>query len=527
MPKLIEMLIPGIAAFLIAVFLPKHLITLIRELIKFIVTSLLKFWYLTLLIIFLIFFINIITEYKYLGEFTSYRFILSILLSLSIIIPLIALKRELFKKYQQINIALFGCFSVKENEYLTIDIDSQNLNEKINKVTEKVASDFYTYHNSLIKLNNIIIPKFIPILLGHNGLNKFIRKRVTTKKHLTTLHFIRNINEQNVSVILNIDKDSLTDSAPVTNAEKLINSLSDANDLNSSKTIELTMKIYLLVFGQSFNDLMINKNNFNVVHYILDDTERLIKDIRKDISNLSETHKNAIEAFLIYWTSYVERYKAVLLLEQKQFIGAIQHIIKSTKLNPYFPYDNYSTLKLDYTKKYGIALASEINETNKILKTNIDELANEKVMLELAKQVQFAETSFNYQIIKRIIQNDNSKEIEDIIKTEIDKLDNTNPFILLTKSEVTKHLKKGTEKINEIYVDRFDECVSILKEILKIDGDFPLINTKLGLMLLMKGWHFNNEQLIKKGTEEYKKGMHFMIELGLNINEKSPTDNKL
>ena len=64
--------------------------------------------------------------------------------------------------------------------------------------------------------------------------------------------------------------------------------------------------------------------------------------------------------------------------------------------------------------------------------------------------------------------------------------------------------------------------ISILKEILKIDSEFPLINTKLGLMIIMKGRHFNNEQLIKEGTEEYKKGMHFMIELGLNINKKKP-----
>ena len=63
-------------------------------------------------------------------------------------------------------------------------------------------------------------------------------------------------------------------------------------------------------------------------------------------------------------------------------------------------------------------------------------------------------------------------------------------------------------------MDRFDECINILREIVKLDSEFPLLNTKLGMMIMMKGWHFKNDQLIEEGMKEYKKGMHFMIELG-------------
>ena len=135
-------------------------------------------------------------------------------------------------------------------------------------------------------------------------------------------------------------------------------------------------------------------------------------------------------------------------------------------------------------------------------------------MAELIKQVQYAETTFNYDVIKGILQSENTKEIGDLLISELDKLDKTNPFILLTKNEVIKYIKKGTEKFNEIYVDRFDECIHILRETIKLDSEFPLLNTKLGLMIMMKGMHFNNQQLIEEGANEYKKGMHFMIELG-------------
>lgn len=514
MSKLIEEIIIATVAFLAAVFLPKNVVALVRESVKFIFASLFKYWYLTLIISGLLFYFNLQTDYMYLGQFISYRFVLTAILSVTTITTTISICKELFKKYEPINVALYGCFSVKENEYLTIDVDSENLNEKIEKITETVTSTLFSYRTNLIKTNNIIIPKFIPILLGHKGLNTFIKKRVAKEKHLATLHFLRDINKQNVSVIINYNKDRLTNTNPIANAERLINSLSADNDLNSSKTIELSVKIYLLLFGQSMTDVMLDDKNLSNVHYILDDTEKLIANIKDDASNFSVAHKIEVEDFLNFWTSYIERYKAVLLLEQKQFSGAIQHIVKSIKLNPYFPYDSYTSLKQDFTKKYGIALVPTLNETNNILETNIDEKANDNVMAELIKQVQYAETTFNYDVIKGILQSENTKEIGDLLISELDKLDKTNPFILLTKNEVIKYIKKGTEKFNEIYVDRFDECIHILRETIKLDSEFPLLNTKLGLMIMMKGMHFNNQQLIEEGANEYKKGMHFMIELG-------------
>lgn len=514
MSKFIDQIITVLVTLISAVFLPKNLVAFFRELSKFIFTSFFKYWYLTLLIIGLFLIFNFKTDYIYFGQFTSYKFILTLIISISIITTFFALWKELFKKYEPINIALYGCFSVKEKEFLTIDIDSENLNERIKKVTEKVNSNFFSYRNNIIKINNIIIPKFIPIILGHNGLNSFIKKRVVEKNHFATLHFIRKFNEQNISVILNYNKDDLTNSNPLEYAERLINRLSADNDLNSSKTIELCVKIYLLLFGQILNDLIFDDKDLSKVHYILDDTEKLIADIKDDTLNLSEKHKIEVSDFLNYWTSYVYRYKAILLLEQKQYIGSVKHIVKSIKLNPYLPYDSYVSLKQDFTKKYGIDLAPAMKETYEMFETKFDLKANDLIIEELKKQVQYTEAPFNYEIILDILQNDNTNEIGNLLISEFDKLDKSNPFILLTRNEVTKFIKKGTEKFNGIYVDRFDECINILRESVKLDNEFPLLYSKLGMMLMMKGMHFKNDKLIEDGIQEFKKGIHFINELG-------------
>lgn len=514
MTKFVETIVIGLGTLVLSIFLPKQIVTLIREILKFIFNSLFRYWYLTISILGLVSLINYLSNFVYLGEYTSFKFILFTTLSISFIVTSFAIYRELLKKHKPFNIAFYGCFSVKENEYLTIDIDSENLNDKIEKICEVVSSTIFSYRTKFIKINNISLPKFIPILLGHKGFNEFIKKRIDSKKHLAAMHFIRDINKQNVVAIINYDKNTFKNAAPINTAEKLITNLSLDQDLNSIKTIELSVKIYLLMLGQSMTDFMLKNSQYGNVQCILDDTEKLISDIRNDAINISENHRKSVEEFLNFWTGYVERYKSVLLIEQKQFSGAILHIIKSIKLNPYFPYDSYSALKQDFTKKYGIDLTSTLNEVNKDTGTDNQQQLNNKVKEDLVPQVKYPDLTFNYEIMNQILFLDSSSETGELLISELNKLDKNNPFVLLSISEVIRYVKKGTEKFNQIYVDRFDASIDLLKETLILDSEFPVINLKLGTLMMMKGMHFNNDKLVEQGMKEYKKGMHVMKELG-------------
>jgi len=514
MSKFIDQLVVGTATFILSIFLPKHFITLIRELIKFIFISLIRYWYITAFITGLIFFINYKTDCKYLDQFYSTTFLLVILISNITIVPVIALLIQLFKTFKPFNIAYYGCFSVKENEYLTIDLDSENLNERFEKLHQNIIANHYCYKNGLIKTNIVKIPKFISILIGSKGINKFIQKRIVSKKHIASIHFIRDINKQNLTAIINFDKANLVHTTPLDNAENLISNLSSDSNINNLKIIDISTKIYFLLFGQTMIDMMIDFKKFVEVHSILDDSEKLLSEILNISSDLADKHKSSILEFINYWKSYTERYRAIVLIEQNQFLGAIQHIMKSISLNPYYPYFDYVTLKQDFTKKYGIDLAPSINHAIKELDLELDESENDNVKQNLEQQVEFVKATFNYQIVKEILERENTEKIRNSLSEEFSKLDKTNPFILLTISEVIKYMEKGTEKYNEVYVARIDETINLLKDILKLDDDFPLIHTKIGLLTTMKGFHYDNEKMVEDGLKEYEKGMYFMSKLG-------------
>jgi len=524
MKKLNEIIITAIITVLLTIFLPKQIQVLIREFVRFIFKSIFKYWYLVILIAACCFLFNFYTKNVYLGENTSIRFILTTFVIVILIISCLGVFKILFKRFKPINIAIYGCYSIKENEYLTIDIDSESLNDIIEKTIKDATSNVFTYRKNLIKIIQVSIPKFIPILLGYKKFNDFVRKRVDLNNHLATLHFIRDINTQNVRAIINYGKQGLTNIEPIKNAEKLITNLSLDPNLNNIKSIELSVKIFLLLFGQSVIDFLIDNKEFDIAHNILDDTEKLIVEIKTDSIEIPEKLRTSIENFLSVWLGNVERYKAILLIDQKQFSGAIKHIIKSIKLNPYYPYDNYISLKQDITKKYAIEMIPALNENQKVLETGVSDEVNNKVKENLLTQIKYVETTFNYEIIKEILLKANSKEIEDLLVEELKNSDKNNPFVLYIEYEVIKYIKKGDDKFNEMYVARFDDCINLLYEILKLDSDFPLIYTKLGTMLFMKGVHFSDDELIERGGKEYKKGIHIMTELGFDFSQKTNED---
>ena len=104
MSKFIDQLVVGTATFILSIFLPKHFITLILELIKFIFISLIRYWYITTLVTGLIFFINYKTDCKYLDQFYSITFLSVVLISNIIIVPVIALLIQLFKTFKPFKI---------------------------------------------------------------------------------------------------------------------------------------------------------------------------------------------------------------------------------------------------------------------------------------------------------------------------------------------------------------------------------------------------------------------------------------
>lgn len=506
MSLFLEQLYAGLGTFIISIFLPKHFTTFIRELLKFMFKSIIKYWY----ILFFIIVFTLLLNYKLL-DISIITILISIIILDAIIVSSINLYIQFNQKYNLYNVAFYGCFSVKKNEYLTIDIDSENLTERFERRIEEIHKNHYSYRNKVLENNIIKIPKFICIILGLQKLNAFIQKRIILQKHIASIHFIRNINNQELNVIINFDRNNINNTSIIDNAENLISNLSSDSNINNFKIIDISALIYFLVFGQLFNDMIIEQKKFKEVHYILDDSEKIISNLISLSNEIPK--KDLVIEFCNYWMGYIERYRAVLLMEQESYSGAIQHIIKSINYNPYFPYSDYATLKQDFTKKYGIELVPNYNNLNNEINYE-DDIDFNSVKNDLEQQINFIEVSFHYSVIKEILQKNNTQAIRDELDRSFSKLDQTNPFVLLIISEIIKHMEKGSQKYNEIYIDRIDETVTLLKKVLEIDNDFPLIHTKIGTLMCIKGFHYDNEKIIEEGFKEYNKGIHIMSRLG-------------
>ncbi|RYJ44292.1 hypothetical protein [Flavobacterium beibuense] len=515
MSKFSEEIIAIVATFLGSIFLPKHLITLIREVIKFMFFSVFRKWYILIILSIAIIYFNYLSG-KVLGDFYSVEFSVYLFLTNVIVIFIITLFQKLYRNYKPINIAFYGCFTIKENEYLTIDIDAENLNERIEKTIENISASFHTYKKHFIKPINIDLPKFIPIALGPRKLNRYIKNRVNAGKHLASIHFTRNINDQNLSIVVNYNKNSLVQTKALDNLEKLINDLALDKAVHSTKLIEISIKIYMLYFGQSIMDMFIDFKKFTDVHYMIDDMEKLLKGIGNDIADIPDKHKSQINLFISFWSSYIERYRSIILLEQGQTLAAFQHIMKSIKYNPFYPYEDYESLKQDYTKRYAIEVISKMPEFYDDTEADIARIEeNFSIMGNLVEQIEHPFATYNYEIIKEILRRDSSQKMIDYLEDSFSQLDKDNPFILLSMSEVIRYAKKGTEKINEIYAERVDEAIDLLKKVIEIDNDFAIIHSKIGTVIWMKGIHYENEEITNEGIEEMRKGMHYISQVGL------------
>lgn len=513
MNEILKDILKGLAGLGLTLLLPKYILFSIREILKFGIKSIVKIWYVSLCIITISIFIWYNIEVgKYIDPFT---FIVLTFSTIFLTTFLIYLHKSLKVNYKGMNSAIYGCYSVKEQEYLQVDIDAESINQKLKQICQKYNSTIFIFKTGLLQLNYIEFPKFISTLLGYEGINSKIQKRVLSKTHVFAIHYFREIGEQKLLIELNYNKTDFSNPEFVEKVIAIFNIISEKSNLSNLGIVEISIKFLTLIFSQTLIDYLIDSKDYGKIHTTLEDVEKLLEEIREETLQLNiEQNNKEFTNFYSTWKSVVERYKAILLIEENQISGAVKYIFKSITTNPYYPYDNYESFKKNYTKKYAISYTYAKEETDPILEvTNLKDynLAREK----LADQIESFDATFNTEIILEIIRLNKTKEIIKLIEMNLDRLDKSNPALLLLKSDIIKHLPKGNKKFNEIYILRFDDCIDPIKDLLLIDKDFPLMHMKLGGLLSCKGINYDNKILIKQGMEEWKKGIHLYTELGL------------
>jgi hypothetical protein len=297
MQDYIKDIIKAIIVGVIAVFLPKHILLFVREIIKFVFFSVFKYWYASVLISLIALVAGYVlkTQYPYVD---TIRYVSVCIFIVGIVtLSYYSYVKELSVKASFINIALFGCYTVRESEYLIVDVDAEELNEKIISIAQSESSRIFTYRAGLVDVNFVRIPNFIAIFLGYAKLHKFLKTQVESGKHSASMHFIRNINKQNLSVRINCNSSVFSESYTLEKTFGVVDSVVSDPDVGNTKGIEISVKFYLLIFAQVVLDLLIRGDKISEVYYILDDSERLISEIRASAINFSSKSKNLINNF--------------------------------------------------------------------------------------------------------------------------------------------------------------------------------------------------------------------------------------
>lgn len=500
----------GLIGIIIVVFLPKQIFISIREFIVFGLKSIVKFWKINCFLALL----SIFVYYKTtsLGKTNILHFVFisaTLILLVSVIFSFVSIYLKLNK---QNSLMIYGCYSSKEKEYLFLDLDAELVNDRLIKECEQLNNKLFVLRSNILSLDFLEFPKFIPIILGYRGTIRLFEKFIANKRHISSLYFIRDVSDQKILTNLNYDQTNFVNPELMSLLISLQNKISNEK-IDIKEIAIINLKLNVLIFGQSCLDYFVHSKDYKNSNTIIEDTERILLEINEQIERNITNELKEFKDFFNIWSSNIDRYKAIVLLEQDELKGAISYIISSIKLNPYYPYSNYQTFKTNFSKRYGIELSYSIEKMSKDIELG-DENDFEEIRRQLSNSIVSKDAEFNTKIIQEIISKDIKKSSLAYLENELKTLDSSNPAILLLKSDIIKYLPDGTEKVNEIYFGRIDETVSILNEINKFDNKFPIINAKIGSLMMIKAFHNENEKDIENAIKIWSEGIHFLTELG-------------
>lgn len=425
-------------------------------------------------------------------------------------------------KIEVMNVAVYGCYSINENKKPIIDTTCDEINLVIQNSVKSTNSKVYSYKNAIL-LHQAQIPETLFSESSYEKLNELIKQKIHDVAHLASIHFYNNQKENKLHAIVNYNDYVLSYSAPAETVQKISNRILNLNSLTRNESINISLNLFYLAYSQVHLDMMLEEKDYKNLHYTLDGCEKLALEIKLSGEHLPTEYKLELNEFLNFWLSHCARYRSIAFRDDKEYHGAVSSIFKAITLNPFYPYTNYASLKADYSKRYAVELVPTLNEMN-VLFPEIDVSSEENTAIaeELWQQIEFKEVSYNYLILKEIMYDtQDDKDLINYIEHELEKLDNNSPFILITKSEIIRFLKKGTKKINGIYESRLDDAINYLRTAIALDSDFPVLYTKTGSLLLMKGAHSFSPKSLKESAEMYKKGAHFLAQLGFRIRPKS------
>lgn len=492
-----KILLGAIFAFIIGTFLVPRLSEFIRALTSFIFLNP-RHWISFITFGFILYFV------------ISLPLLVSILISIIITTTISAFFsfRTFTKKP---TLVYFGTYFNNDNNYINKNFKTEQIDSIIEEEIDIFRAYSYLIKSKLVEIKTIDIPKFYILVKNYKKLTSLF-KILVTKSTVFGFSFFIDSDYIHYKSYLNINR--LDISAIFKENLEAIQDILENTDISERVKITLTIKVNLMVFTQSFNDMFLQLDDFAGFKYSLEDNLKLINSVKQDLKiNRIESDK-AINFVRNFECSY-HRFSSILAFNQANYQNGIKHIFESLKLNPYFPYDNNEEFKRLFITRYYLELLPNIianeDETSRFF---IDTMqAYEVLLLRVEENIIFFTIDIykEYILGNELLDND-IKFIEEGLNTLDDNVAN-----LIFKTEVLKFLPKGIEKFNEIYVDRIEECIVILNKINDIDPSFPLIHLKIGNLKLALATSTGNECLLKDALGSIKIGLDELKNIGLDL----------
>ncbi len=510
----------------ILAFLPFRLIKISQVLFTYILSSMVKYWWLFIAFLYgTSFFV-----YRYFIRFFITHQIETVIfcILISSIPGVIFGLRHDFKvknyKLKAATITINNCLVLKNDEYLDIDINSKDILLKLWQQIDYFNNQYISYKIGFLNVLLVSRKRIFYVFKDILSLKSFLSTEIKSNNILASLLVIKN------EVTGKIEFDVIFIPTPQFDIIRdFINTFSNLTienqGFNKDYIIEVS-KIFIAIYATG----SLNLNTIENQHKILDDNRKIMQTSFEIIVNkIKPVPIEGVMRFKKGWECEFERIRSIILTIQKEYYGALRHVFNAIKLNPFHPYRDYEEFKEEYSLKNASEFSKRLIEVTKDLKEtgeenmeNFDEEEMKNKGTEIYQRRKYPEMPLFQEIICQIIKEANSEKLDQTIEDMLNTDFCESPMRELIRGDCIKYIPTpNKEKIQELYIERLPVIIECYRKVLSLDPNFSYVYVKLSSILFMYSTTLSDENKIKKLIEEsmelFNNGIDMYTRLGLNV----------
>jgi len=507
-------------------FFSKRLFKLFAELMTYSIKAVLKFYYLTIPFLVLVFGIC----YQYLGISSDNERLIFAIIAIYLLTAAPAMRVLYLKELKVVftegamNFAILETLIISDKEYIDVDFDSARIEEKQDKLFRSLAQkqsviDVFVFPKTLR------LPRLYYLTKNLQQVKDSLQAYLGAEKYVSILVTTKDKDGSRIEFDVIYEKMFMHDKH-LRDFWSNFNAVLPEGLLAEDYILEVS-KIFTAQLTQSILDMAIGMQNFPACHAIVDDCLELFEQSFVKINRIVGTESNpTLESFKNDMIANMEVYRATAFLNQREPLAAVRHFFKAIKANPFFPYQHYSEFKEAYNKKYVAKVASSvelfeeaIDQTQEIPNPNREKFSTNDIRID--HDYPFAQ--FHEERLISVLNSLDSPEVNSVILKALQLDFAPRPISLIIKGELLKYIPKGKEKHEKMYVARIPEVIELFEEALEFDPEFALLHGRIGTLMFIQAMYLaegKRDAHLKKAFERINRGREVFTRFGFEIRTK-------